>query len=71
MTTRNRDDYLGLVAAGWVMAFCLPIGGIVVGLLLADRRPGHALGVLGVSLLWVVPIVYLVATLLNGDGART
>lgn len=39
---QRQPDYLGLVAAGYVMAFVLPIGGIIVGLLLSEKRTGHA-----------------------------
>jgi hypothetical protein len=41
----GRDEYLGIVLAGWVMALCLPVGGIVACVLLDKRRPGHALGI--------------------------
>lgn len=49
----QRDDYLGFVFAGWVLALVLPIGGIVASFVLADRRPGHAAGILLASLAWL------------------
>jgi hypothetical protein len=56
----SRDDYLGLVVAGWTMAFVLPIGGIVAGLALANRRPGHAFGMMLVGSLSLLILVALV-----------
>ena len=47
--TDKRDAYLGLVLAGWVMAFCLPIGGLIACFLLSERRTGHAVGMGAVS----------------------
>lgn len=38
----KQDEYLGLVAAGYVMAFVLPIGGLVMAFVLSERRTGHA-----------------------------
>ena len=40
--TERESEYLGLLAAGYVMAFVLPIGGIVVAFALSERRTGHA-----------------------------
>ena len=48
----RQPDYLGLVAAGYVMAFALPIGGLVVGFLLCEKRTGHAIVMLMLSV-WV------------------
>lgn len=62
MTSRDRDAYLGIVLAGWVMAFTLPIGGIIAGFLLGERRPGHAVGMIVVSLVWILGAVFLVAS---------
>lgn len=59
----DRDAYLGIVLAGWVMAFTLPIGGIVAGALLAQRRPDHAGGMLTVAIVMLVAVIILAATL--------
>lgn len=53
----GRDGYLGLVVAGWVMALCLPIGGIITSVVLDKRRPGHALGIGMVSVLSLAGMV--------------
>lgn len=66
--TANRDAYLGLVVAGWVMALYLPLGGLVVGFTLVDRRPGHATGILVVSGVSLVVTVFLVLTVLDPLG---
>ena len=56
----RRDSHLGLVLAGWVLAFHLPVGGLVAGFLLVERRPGHAAGIIAASvvttllLMWVI-----------------
>lgn len=59
--TRDRDAYLGIVLAGWVMAFCLPVGGLVAGFLLGDRRPGHARGIVAVSSVWILAAALVAA----------
>jgi hypothetical protein len=59
MAARGSDDYLGLVLAGWVMAFALPVGGVVTAVLLQHRRPDHALRMLLVSVLSGVVAVVL------------
>lgn len=61
----NRDAYLGIVLAGWVMAFTLPVGGIVAGFLLATRRPGHAAGMIVVSTGWLLVAVGFAAVALT------
>lgn len=49
-TDRAPDsEHLGLVTAGYVMAVLLPIGGLIAGLVLDRRRPGHALGIIFLS----------------------
>jgi hypothetical protein len=50
----DKDRYLGIVLAGWVMAFVLPVGGLVAAMLLAERRTGHAVGMGAVSLAWML-----------------
>lgn len=62
MTTRDRDAYLGIVLAGWVMAFVLPIGGIIAGFLLGERRRGHAVGMIVVSVVSILAAVVLFAS---------
>ena len=59
--TDSRDDYLGLVVAGWTMAFVLPVGGLVTAFALADRRSGHAAGMAVVS---IVSIAFMLAGIL-------
>lgn len=44
-TQATKPEYLGLLAAGYVMAFVLPIGGLVVAFLLSERRLGHAMAI--------------------------
>jgi len=46
---QRQPDYLGLVAAGYVMAFVLPVGGFVIGCLLCEKRTGHAIVMLMLS----------------------
>lgn len=58
----RRDDYLGLIVAGWTMAFVLPVGGLVTGFVLADRRTGHAIGMILVSVLTTLLAVWLTVT---------
>lgn len=65
MTTRDRDAYLGIVLAGWVMAFVLPIGGLIAGFLLGERRTGHAVGMVAVSSVWILVGVYLASVTLT------
>lgn len=62
MTTEQQpqDRYLGLVVAGWVLAIYLPVGGIIAGLFLITRRPGHGIGVLALSMLWFVVAALIV-----------
>jgi hypothetical protein len=51
---------VGLVVAGYVMAFVLPVGGFIAGFALSGRRTGHALAVLTISfvsaLFWLVAL---------------
>jgi hypothetical protein len=58
----RRDQYLGIILAGWTMAFVLPIGGLVASLLLADRRAGHAVGMGAVSVAWMLGAWWLYVT---------
>lgn len=48
--TRPNDEYLGLVMAGYVLAFVLPICGFIAAGLLDKRRPGHSLAIAFISL---------------------
>lgn len=66
--TADRDAYLGLVVAGWVMAFCLPIGGLIVGCLLLSRRPGHGVGVVVVSAVGLAVAFFVTLVLLDPVG---
>lgn len=59
-TQQQRDEYLGLVVAGWILAFYLPVGGLICGFFLVNRRDGHAFGIVGVSVLAVLAYVFLV-----------
>jgi hypothetical protein len=45
----REPEYLGLLAAGYVMALVLPIGGIVVAFVLSDRLTGHAVAIVMLS----------------------
>ena len=45
----DRGQDLGLLVAGYVMAFVLPIGGLVTGFALSERRTGHALVIVMLS----------------------
>ena len=54
----TRNDQAGLIAAGWIALFVLPIAGIIIGLVLANKRPGLGLTIAGLSL--VAGIVWLV-----------
>ncbi len=57
----NPDS--GLVTAGWIMAFLLPIVGFFVGLALLIRgnRIGHGIGVMIASVIVPVIVVSLIA----------
>lgn len=57
-TREQRDAYLGLVAAGWVLTFTVPVGGLVIGSLLVGRRDGHALAMLSISVVVIVAAVF-------------
>ena len=46
---RRPTEYLGLVLAGYVMAFVLPIGGLITGFLLCEKRTGHAVAMILLS----------------------
>jgi hypothetical protein len=49
VVVERQPEYLGLLAAGYVMAFVLPIGGIVVAFALSERRLGHAVAIVMLS----------------------
>ena len=54
MTTATQErapEYLGLLAAGYVMAFVLPVGGVVVAFVLSEKRLGHAVAMAVLSVL--------------------
>jgi len=36
-------DIPGLLIAGYTMAFVLPIGGLIAGIVIANRRLGHGM----------------------------
>ena len=47
-----QQEYLGLLVAGYTMAFVLPIGGLVVALVLGERRGlGHMLAIAFLSVI--------------------
>lgn len=46
---QSGGDQAGLIAAGWIGVFVLPIVGIVCGLVLANKRPGLGLTIAGLS----------------------
>lgn len=45
------SDSTGLLVAGWVMLFVLPIGALIVGIALANKRIGHAVALTFLSCL--------------------
>lgn len=47
--------------AGWVLAFHLPVGGLVAGFLLVERRPGHAAGIIAASIVTTLTLVWFIA----------
>ena len=55
----------GMVAAGYVLSFLIPIVGVVLGIILIRRKSTHGPWVLGLSLLFI--LVFLVVNL-NGSG---
>lgn len=61
-TAPPRPEYLGLLVAGYVMAFVLPIGGLVVALVLSERRLGHAMAMACLSVVcgfgWAALFIY-------------
>lgn len=67
-TTRTpQSDYLGLLVAGYTMAFVLPIGGLVVAFVLGDRRGlGHPMAIACLSVICGFGWFFLLATLLSG-----
>lgn len=62
--TQQADEGLGLLIAGYVMAFVLPIGGIIAGIAIANRRLGHGMAIAllstSVAIAWVLLILELV-----------
>ena len=54
-----QSDQIALIATGWILLFVLPIGGVIVGLALANRRPALGLTMAGLSA--IAMIVWLVA----------
>lgn len=65
--TEHRTNYLaeapaarpseGMVAAGYLLAFFLPIVGVVIGVILTSRKSPHGPWVLGLSLLFVIAFI--------------
>jgi hypothetical protein len=54
MTTavhEREPDYLGLLAAGYVLAFAFLVGGVVMAFVLSERRTGHAVAMAFLSVL--------------------
>jgi uncharacterized membrane protein HdeD (DUF308 family) len=49
-TTNTADDQAGLLAAGWIGMLVFPIAGVVIGLVLANRKPQTGLLMAGLSL---------------------
>lgn len=47
----QKPEYLGLLAAGYVMAFVLPVGGLVVAFLMSEKRLGHAMAIACLSVI--------------------
>jgi hypothetical protein len=62
MTNTRPPEHLGLLAAGYVMAFALPIGGLVVGCLMVDKRPGHGVAMLMLSVWSFMLLAWLVVS---------
>lgn len=62
-TQQQRDQYLGLVVAGWVLAVYLPVAGVIVGAFLMNRREGHAIAMIAVSTISIMALVFAVLTL--------
>lgn len=60
-TQTPQRDYLGLLIAGYTMAFVLPIGGVIAGIAIANRRLGHGMAIACLSTLvgagWVLLIL--------------
>lgn len=54
----SGPGHTGLVTAGWILTFLFPLGGLVVGLLLINKRPGHALSMTALSLISIIYIIY-------------
>lgn len=59
-TQEQRDQYLGLVVAGWIFTFHLPVAGIICGFFLVNRRDGHALAMIAFALLELLALFLLV-----------
>jgi hypothetical protein len=65
--TEHRTDYLaapapkpvseGLVAAGYILSFLIPIAGIVIGAMLIQRKNTHGKWILGLSLLFIAAFI--------------
>lgn len=49
-TTNTADDQAGLLAAGWIGMLVFPVAGLVIGLVLANRKPQTGLLMAGLSL---------------------
>ena len=67
--TEHRTDYLatpqpkrpseGLVAAGYICSFLLPIAGLVIGAILLQRENDHGKWVLGLSILFMAAFILI------------
>jgi hypothetical protein len=65
-TQQQRDQYLGLVVTGWILALYAPPAALVVGLFLVNRRDGHALALLAVSLITITAAILAFLILTTG-----
>ena len=64
--TENRTDYIaaptkakakaneGMVMAGYLTSFLLPIAGVVIGVILVSRENRHGRWIIGLSILFLV-----------------
>lgn len=64
-TAATSKDMTGLLIAGYTMAFVLPIGGVIAGIAVANRRLGHGMAIACLSTLvglgWVLLVLALVS----------
>jgi len=67
--TEHRTDYLaapakkevseGMVAAGYVLSFLIPIAGVVIGVIVMNRGNKHGRWILGLSLLFIAAFIVI------------